>query len=209
MVRQMKPRPPRGRGPHGARAKRQIPHDDEVPEAYRELLEEAEARDPEQFASDRPLKKRRTGNTRAIPVGPASAIQVDDGPPPNTHFAHQLQTIYDSTTEDEESDVEWEDVQITQPAQESSSAPTQSYDRDEPMVITLDPETQGKKQAALKVKRLSTAERKVRLDVHKTHLLCLLAHVHMRNKWCNDVELQVISSSLTNICNGLTINRHP
>jgi hypothetical protein len=37
------------------------------------------------------------------------------------------------------------------------------------------------------------AERKLRLDVHKIHVMCLLYHVFVRNHWCNDSKLQVRS----------------
>lgn len=164
------------------------------------MLEEAEARDPGQFQSDRPLKRRRVGDsksiqTRAIPVDspPLEPVTVassqDDEPIQN------VQTIYDSTTSDE-SDVEWEDVEVAQPTQALYGTTTTNVDRDEILQITLDRKPETRKRAPARRKPVTAAEKKLRLDAHKAHLLCLLAHVSLRNRWCNDDVLQVRSSLL-------------
>lgn len=191
MARQIAAGPSRGNASRGRRPKRQISPEDDIPAAYRELLEEAEARDPAQFSSDRPVKKRRVENTRAIPVGSEAVAGGDLKPSSGPGPANQVQTVYDSPTEDEDSDIEWEDVQVPQAAQEMPNTADQIYDKDEPLIITLDQTSEVKKQPSQKWKPLTGAEKKIRLDVHKTHLLCLLAHVDMRNKWCNDTELKV------------------
>ena len=36
----------------------------------------------------------------------------------------------------------------------------------------------------------SAIERKIRFEIHKLHLLCLMSHVGLRNKWCSDVKVQ-------------------
>lgn len=41
-----------------------------------------------------------------------------------------------------------------------------------------------------KKRPLSKEEKKQRLEVHKVHILCLLYHCAMRNRWCNDVKVQ-------------------
>ncbi|EFX05961.1 DNA repair protein [Grosmannia clavigera kw1407] len=46
------------------------------------------------------------------------------------------------------------------------------------------------KTAAGRRKPLSRAERIGRLDVHKMHVMCLLAHASRRNRWCNRAAVQ-------------------
>ncbi|CAI4215444.1 unnamed protein product [Parascedosporium putredinis] len=41
-----------------------------------------------------------------------------------------------------------------------------------------------------KKRPLSKEEKKQRLEVHKVHVLCLLYHCAMRNRWCNDAKVQ-------------------
>ena len=121
MARQSAARPARGRAARGRRSKLETAHEDQVPDVYQEMLEEAEARDPGQFHSDRPIKRRRVGDsksiqTRAIPVDSPPLEQANAVFPPGEDISRNVQTVYDSTTSDE-SDVEWEDVDVAQHAQ--------------------------------------------------------------------------------------------
>lgn len=171
-------------------SKRQRPTEAHAPDVYREMLEEAEARDPGQFASDRPIKRRKAGDMKALPVGTGSSEQTSRQVETNKPDTQPVQTVYDSSTS-EESDVEWEDVDIQPPSQSLFKGHTASEGDDEMLQITLEQEPEKRKKAVQRRKPLNAAERKVRLDVHKVHLLCLLGHVRLRSMWCNDEELQV------------------
>ena len=164
------------------------------------MLEEAEARDPEQFLSDRPIKRRRVADSKAIPVvspEPAQASRVaDPGKEGEEGPAKNVQTVYD-LSETDESDVEWEDVDIQQPVLETSSAAAVSQGSNETLQITLEQVSEKRKKAVHRRKPVTAAEKKIRLDVHKVHLLCLLAHVNIRNGWCNDDSVQVRLSSFS------------
>lgn len=46
------------------------------------------------------------------------------------------------------------------------------------------------KRTADRRKPITKEERDRRLDIHKTHLLCLLSHAARRNHWCNDTAVQ-------------------
>lgn len=172
--------------------KRQRQTDDHAPDVYQELLEEAEARDPGQFASDRPIKRRKTGDMKAIPVGLEAPEQTHRDAEANEHSTQPVQTVYDSSTS-EESDVDWEDVELQQPSQTLLNRLASQGD-DEMLQITLEQEPEKQKKSVQRRKPLTGAERKTRLDVHKCHILCLLGHVQVRNMWCNDEELQVRAS---------------
>lgn len=159
---------------------------DEIPEVYRELLAEAEAREPQGPELDRPVKRRKVGE-RTIPQ-PESAGREVHPPVTSEDVDRRIQTTYDSTASDE-SDMEWEEVDIQQaPLNASHNVP---YSADEPLQITLDQQKDNPKRIITRRKPVTGAEKKLRLDVHKAHLLCLLAHVQIRNLWCNDDQAQV------------------
>ncbi|KAJ5905953.1 uncharacterized protein N7473_002869 [Penicillium subrubescens] len=156
MARQSAARPARGRAPRGRRPNLETPREDQIPEVYQEMLEEAEARDPGQFRSDRPIKRRKLGDTkfsqtRAIPVDPPQLEQSNVAPPSETDDFQNVQTIYDSTTSDE-SDVEWEDVDVAQPAHGLFGTADGSEGRDETLQITLDRGSEARKKAPPKKK---------------------------------------------------------
>ncbi|CAG8892604.1 unnamed protein product [Penicillium egyptiacum] len=189
MVRQTPARSARSRVAPARQPKRQRQTDGHAPDVYQELLEEAEARDPGQFASDRPIKKRKAGDMKAIPVGLGASEQTHQGAEANKHSTQPVQTVYDSSTS-EESDVDWEDVELQKPPQSLLSRQFASQGDDEMLQITLEQEPERHRKAVQRRKPLNGAERKARLDVHKCHILCLLGHVQLRNMWCNDEELQ-------------------
>ncbi|KAJ5759377.1 hypothetical protein N7520_006533 [Penicillium odoratum] len=195
MARQTPVRSTRGKVTRGRQPKKDTSSEYQTSEVYQEMLDEAEARDPEQF-QDRPTKRRRVGDTKAIPVNPPSSDQntVEKSASGQTD-TQQIQTVYDSTTEDE-SDIEWEDVDIQQAAQEPPSASALSEGGDETLHIILEKEPEAQKKTVARRKPVTATEKKLRLDIHKTHLLSLLAHVNLRNRWCNDPEIQVCAKNL-------------
>ena len=170
--------------------KRQKQADDHAPDIYQEMLEEAEDRDSGHFDSDRPIKRRKAGDRKALPVGLGTSEQALQGSEANQHSTQLVQTVYDSSTS-EESDVDWEDVELQQPPQSLSNEHFVPQSDDEVLQITLEQEPEKRKKMIQRRKPLTGAERKARLDVHKSHILCLLGHVQLRNVWCNDEELQV------------------
>ncbi|KAJ5583287.1 hypothetical protein N7535_001907 [Penicillium sp. DV-2018c] len=182
MVRQAQTRSSGSRASPARQSKRHRQVDVSVPDVYQEMLAEAEARDPDQFASDRPIKRRKVADMKAIPVEIGSSEQTK-------HDTPTVQTIYDSSTS-EESDVEWEDVEIQQTPQTPLPGPAANQGADEMLEITLEQGSEKRKSAVHRRKPLTASERKVRLEVHKCHLVCLFGHVKLRNAWCNDEHLQ-------------------
>jgi xeroderma pigmentosum group C-complementing protein len=193
MVRPISSRSLSDQASQGRQNKRGRQADAHVPDVYQEMLQEAEARDPEHFASERPIKRRKFGDLKAIPVDSRSLDQTHRGAEANEHDPQQMQTVYDSSGSEgsAESDVEWEDVEIQQAHQTLLQGPSASSDKDEMLQITLEQEPEKQKKFIQRRKPLTSTERKIRLDVHKSHVVCLLGHVHIRNMWCNDDELQV------------------
>ncbi|RHZ63346.1 hypothetical protein CDV55_102361 [Aspergillus turcosus] len=163
--------------------------EDEIPEVYREMLAEAELRSPDVLEADRPIKRRKVRAQRAtmndVVSVPQKALPMEDQSQAN----RQVQTVYEEPSS-EESDMEWEEVDLQQaPAQSIQIAPVTGGD-DESLQITLDDHAGKRRKVISRQKPLTAAEKKLRLDIHKVHVLCLLRHVQIRNLWCNDDELQ-------------------
>lgn len=168
------------------------PHEDdnEIPEVYREMLAEAEVRGHQSKESDRPIKRRKVGERTATFVDIESANQGTQISEDQGNDSRQPQTAYDSEASDDELDIEWEDIDLQQTPLDSTELPS-SRAGDQSLEITFGLGNKQKKTITPRQKPLSAAEKKLRLDTHKTHLLCLLRHVHLRNRWCNDPGLQV------------------
>lgn len=170
------------------RQSRRQERDDKVPEVYREMLAEAEARESQEAEAGRSSKRRKVGERTSNSSHHESTGQEANLPETNEDVGRQTQTAYDSTAS-EESDMEWEEIDIQQtPLNSIQTAP---YSADEPLQITLGQHKDTGERIVSRRKPVTGAEKKLRLDIHKAHLLCLLGHVHNRNLWCNDELVQV------------------
>ncbi|KAF3491356.1 nitrilase [Arthroderma uncinatum] len=143
-----------------------------------------------------PHKRRRVGER-----GESKAVECTEnsrGEVENT-ATMPLQTVYDLDASEEESEPEWEDVELPSPSASSalpSMLPAGHDDDQEPLHITLGKEEHAEKtKSAIRRKPITGAEKKLRLEIHKVHVLCLLGHVQLRNVWCNDEEIQALQYS--------------
>lgn len=174
----------------------------------------------------RPIKKRRVrgqiitqeeaGSDRAgpsigilePPVRQQSFSEEDQGQAPSDddlnsskaavvkHLPHQEQTAYKEETS-EESDFTWEEVELAQEVDQPTLQPADEDDKQSlDLVLDRDERQDQKDTAAARRRPLNAVERKLRLDVHKMHLLCLLSPVHLRNHWCNDQNVHVCNQSI-------------
>jgi xeroderma pigmentosum group C-complementing protein len=149
------------------------------------MLAEADARAANhQPDVDRPVKRRKVGERSSQPRPDDEKAQSDST---KDEDPRHIQTVYDLDASDD-SDLEWEEVEIQQSAGSLESIDEQGID--EPLQITLDKPTDKPRHTISRRKPVSGAEKKLRLDIHKMHILCLLGHVHIRNLWCNDDEVQ-------------------
>lgn len=167
--------------------------DDELPAVYRELLAEAEAEASASAShgSDegRIRKRRRVGNRgletpsleKASTKPEGDVEQQEKRPSP-------LQVAVKEPESSEESDIGWEDVEL-RPEQAS-----EDLDTDGGLDIVLDEKEARQRAPRPKNAASNAAQRQLRVALHKMHLLCLIPHVHLRNAWCNDPEIQVRSS---------------
>ncbi|KAI1430594.1 Rad4-domain-containing protein [Xylaria sp. CBS 124048] len=99
------------------------------------------------------------------------------------------QTVYRDSDDEEDADVPFENDDFS--AHMSNLGITQDAAQD--LELDLSAHTEAKQTSALASNRrkpMGKSEKDHRLEVHKTHLLCLLAHVSRRNKWCNDHKVE-------------------
>ncbi|KAI1356199.1 Rad4-domain-containing protein [Xylaria sp. FL0043] len=182
----------------------------DVPDIYRDMLAEAEVR-PASTSEERPIKRKRPGHTRNHVTQPSNSspkkpsrkdpvsieelkdkdedesadeLEFEDVALPTA----TIQTVYrDSEDEEEEEEEEvFEDVDF--------SAHTSAIDAvQETQDLELDLSARTKltpRKTIDRRKPINKAEKDRRIDIHKMHLLCLLAHVARRNRWCNDSQVQ-------------------
>lgn len=176
-----------------------------VPEVYQQML--AEVLPAQSNIPERPLKRRRTGARNARPVTEIptkSSVPEDEDDEEEVEFENVLearnqddsdvsefeasakaqQTAYrDSDDESEQSDHEWEGVDFDTLPQDNEPSGD--------LELTLKPrETPQRQKVTPRRKVVSKAEKILRLEAHKMHVLCLLAHLDRRNEWCNDDEVK-------------------
>lgn len=174
--------------------------DDQVAGVYRSMLAEAEAEAPVQ--NERPLKKRRIGTGQTSVEAPEGEVLSTDAivTPSPAHatvnsssgpVSGTLQTVEDSS-ESENSDLEFEDVDIEQ-AYQSTGESVQGI---EDLSIAVQPETSSSRNAVPRRKPATAIEKAHRLLVHKIHLLCLLGHCMYVNGRCNNAAAQLHLRSL-------------
>lgn len=148
------------------------------PDVYQELLSEAATSVDE---DSRPMKRRKT---TATPEKHSSAAEERNTMP--------QQTAYDDSPTSDESDVDWQDISLQngQTTDDEPSAADRAAAKDILVVIGETRATPRKSRMSNKLPS-SAVEKKKRLEIHKLHVLCLLAHVYTRNAWCNNTDVQV------------------
>ncbi|KAH7027901.1 LOW QUALITY PROTEIN: uncharacterized protein B0I36DRAFT_375553 [Microdochium trichocladiopsis] len=107
-----------------------------------------------------------------------------------------IQTMERDSDEEEDDDedeepIQFEDVDLT--LMNSFGLGDVQEEEKTPKVLELDlaaAQSKQRRQVAERRKPINREEKDRRIVVHKTHLLCLLAHVSQRNRWCNDPVTQ-------------------
>ena len=169
-------------------------------DVYNEMLRDAlSSSPPPGTIEDRPIKRRRTArglaadtakNGATVPSPPAAIAESDvdlEVSRQNPAFGSQ-QMAFNDFDDSEDSEFDWEEVDLVQTADPSS--------KDDSLSLMLGGDTKsGLPDIKPRRRKPATAaERKFRLEIHKLHVLCLLAHVHLRNHWCNDETVHVSHS---------------
>jgi len=160
-----------------------------LPDVYQEMLRESGV-----GASVARPKRRKVGGEgdeiidTAWPtpaVASSSKLVQEEGEKPG----EKLELVEEANEElddsdDDDNEIDWEDVDLTT-VSESKLAESAVLE------VTLN-DPSGMKRPTFERRKVTVVDRKIRLEVHKLHLLCLMAHVSRRNKWCNNKQVQVI-----------------
>ncbi|KAK0640868.1 hypothetical protein B0T16DRAFT_357092 [Cercophora newfieldiana] len=166
-----------------------------VPSVYREMLSEAnvtKSRQNEESSEPPPKRRKRPGerpDPKSTPKEKPEA--VIDGSDDDVDFedvvipAPTVQTMMrEDSEEEEDDDVQFEDLDDSAP----SAVPAAQGSGE--LTLNLNVHRDVSQRIADRRKAIGREEKDRRIEVHKMHLLCLLAHVERRNRWCNDAAVQ-------------------
>jgi xeroderma pigmentosum group C-complementing protein len=183
--------------------RRKVAGSSAVPDVFKDML--AEAVSPSQVDEEEMPRKRRRKVQAANDVSGASVNENDESKKSQTDNDASIefedvispkweQTAYnDSEDASSEDDLAWEEVGVV----DFVPKPDVVEEGDGDLDLTLTAETlQRRKSAVTRRKAINNAERALRLNIHKMHVLCLLSYVDRRNNWCNDKEAQSALRSL-------------
>lgn len=102
-----------------------------------------------------------------------------------------------------EEEFDFENIDLDQVSSSDTNHGTDQASTRTAISLTLDPQTLGNSRQKYPTTAIA---RKIRFEIHKTHLLCLMSHVALRNKWCSDPG---IAEALTAIRSKFRGNVHP
>ncbi|KAK4164566.1 hypothetical protein QBC43DRAFT_237134, partial [Cladorrhinum sp. PSN259] len=170
-----------------------------IPDVYREMLVDAKKKAD---ISEPPLKRKRPGEKPPSIIKKPITDDDNDDEDADLEFEDvavpepTIQTmVRDTDDEDDDDEMEFEDVSIsTKTAPSASATPAQ-----QPKSLTLNlsalmaakgPQNGNRRKPATR------EDKERRVEIHKAHLVCLLAHVELRNQWCNDPDVQDILEPL-------------
>lgn len=169
--------------------------------------------------AERPLKRRRTGRQAAVESSTSqdqNADRLETAGSPTVREKNKS-IVEEHESEDDDEGIEFEDVDIPKPtvqttyrdsSDEESEEDAQFEDVDFGAVFanndqapeqqeTLELNLTAAKEALAPSRRpadrrkpITKEEKELRVEIHKAHILCLLAHVEKRNHWCNDPVVQ-------------------
>lgn len=172
-----------------------------APDIYQELLTEASVASGNHIDSERPLKRRRPGTRPVIKDSTTTVAASGSNKDPDSECDSEFEdvalpspTVQTMEKDDDENDddagVEFEDVNF-----ESWLKGEDTTVQEEPKGLELNlsayknAQNPTKKEAERR-KPITKEEKERRVQIHQTHLLCLLSHISRRNRWCNDSKVQ-------------------
>lgn len=155
-----------------------------LPNEYRSLMRDALSEEPQ----DRPLKKRRKGRTEAIKVKEAEPEAEPESEPEIEPVIQEVEPVIEveslvfeeSDESDSDDDDIFEDVDLDNVQARASNQVGDvevNYNQEKP-----------KKKSNRNV--IDKEEKSFRKQFHKEYIICMLVHGFIRNRWCNNEEIQ-------------------
>ncbi|KAI1608874.1 xeroderma pigmentosum group C-complementing protein [Exophiala viscosa] len=173
--------------------------DDGIPNVYGEMLAEALREKKAAASSPRSSKRRKLSEEPSTKIDLDfdlfGSSQVTPEQNLNVEATERLQQIvYDDFEGSEESEAEFEDVDL-----EAAVDEDEPVEKAEQKTLVLDlskTNLDSSKRGIQRRKPVGPAERKLRLEVHRAHLVCLLAHLSCRNRWCESQSIHAMLKPL-------------
>ncbi|KAK0704156.1 hypothetical protein B0T21DRAFT_405457 [Apiosordaria backusii] len=169
---------------------------DAIPDLVKEMVVEVrrgqKTEDPD--IPEPPRKRKRPGEKPAKPskekdTGDDSNgeqdIEFEDVPIPAPTIQTMVRDTDEEDDDDDDDDIQFEDVNINGTGATSRYEGPKTLDLDLTAHMAALTQKKGDRRKAL-----GREEKDRRIETHKVHLLCLLAHVELRNRWCNDPKVQ-------------------
>ncbi|MCJ1393258.1 hypothetical protein MMC18_006130 [Xylographa bjoerkii] len=176
-----------------------------IPDVYQEMLENAASSTPGTFDNDgRPPKRRRVAGRLVIShdgqdkaaltqeAGSETAGDTEGETDVTQPLKLKQQFAYDDSEDSAGSDMAWEEVDLMDTVKNEDTTP----EPEELNLVLGGNKDATSKNTAQRRKPVTAEERKLRLEIHKMHILSLLVHVHLRNHWCNDHGSQKVLRKL-------------
>ncbi|KAF6823302.1 DNA repair protein rhp41 [Colletotrichum musicola] len=173
-----------------------------VPNVYEEMLAEAAMDIGPATYSERPAKRLKRPGQKGAQIAITETNESDASGDDDEDIEFEdvvlptptMQTVQkDSEDEDEDEDEDengfvFEDIDFgaLQPDSEKEEEPKK-------LTLNLSAHTGAASSVRKGVDRrkpLTKEEKERRLSIHRTHLLCLVLHCSLRNRWCDDEEVQ-------------------
>lgn len=173
-----------------------------VPDVYTDMLAVAVSTPAQVNEEGKIIKRRRI----------AGRVVSQDQPEGEDNKLHQLpiatahdgldlenrpviqQTIYNESEDSADSDMDWEEVGFGRTSDREDLPESDVTRTDELKLVLGNKDQEAARSMPTKRKPITSAERQLRLHIHKMHLISLIFHVYLRNHWCNDEEVHVCLS---------------
>lgn len=163
--------------------------DGEVPEIYHQLLADAISSTPADSHQEPKVKKRRIQGHLVLQNEVDAQSHSEEGIRSGKSIEEKSdleEQIAYNDDDSEDSELVWEDIALRDQPVDISRM--ESPPKDLELVLGRSDVTPGRPS---RLHVLTGAERKMRMQLHKMHILCLIVHIYGRNHWCNDHRLHV------------------
>ena len=171
-----------------------------VPDVYKEMLVDTISSATQVNDAGKVIKRRRVAG-QIVVQGQGIKDGLDDyssvpNDTENVDVSRNLepttqQTAYNESEDSAESDLDWEEIDLKGSLDEDFSSKNPDNQTDELSLVLDENSARSREREKSRRAPVTAAERQLRLETHKIHLLSLLMHVHFRNHWCNEEEVHV------------------
>ena len=191
------------------KSKKKVARNDGVPDVYRDMLADAKVSSPVLTDDEGKRVKRRRIGGRVV----TKAVEDAQEDAPNQEKAcadsdDEMDGLFEESvsrrpkivkTDSEDSassDMEWEEVDLQNHDVEKRERGSDHSEGEKLNLVLSDDDKAIRTPKSVKRRPVTSVEKKLRLDIHKMHICCLLVHVYLRNHWCNDEDLHTLLRGL-------------